>query len=142
MKKGRPPELNLDREKRTQVFIQELVKRSLINSAHDLSEGGLAVTLAESCITDKDKMIGAKISCEVKGVSSIAFLFGESQSRVVVSCKPQALSEIETLAKEKEVPLYNIGYVGGDKLIVNDLLDLEIKELSETWRNVISGEEK
>ncbi|MEA3328798.1 MAG: phosphoribosylformylglycinamidine synthase subunit PurL [Candidatus Omnitrophota bacterium] len=142
MKKGRPPELNLDREKRNQGFIQELVKRCLINSAHDLSEGGLAAALAESCIVDKDKMIGAKITCEIKAVSNIAFLFGESQSRVVVSSNPRVLSEIETLAKEKEVPLYNIGCVGGDKLIVNDLFDVEIKKLTKTWRNVISGEGK
>jgi phosphoribosylformylglycinamidine synthase II len=137
VKKGKPPRLDLDREKLNQEFVQELIRKSLVSSAHDLSEGGLAVALAESCITDKDKMIGARISWEIEEISRPAFLFGESQSRIVLSCGPSALSGIEALAKEKGVVLYNIGYVGGNRLIINGLVNLEIKEISKIWRSVI-----
>ena len=137
LKKGKPPHLDLDREKLNQEFVQELIKRSLIKSAHDLSEGGLAVALAESCIAGEGKMVGVNIKCEIADIRKDAFLFGESQSRILVSCAPSILPEIESLAKQKKVPLYNIGYVGGNELIVNDLPGLPIEELSKVWRNAI-----
>ncbi len=137
LKKGKPPHLDLDREKLNQEFVQELIKRSLIKSAHDLSEGGLAVALTESCIAGEGKMVGVNIKCEIGDIRKDAFLFGESQSRILVSCPPSVLPKIESLAKQKKVPLYNIGYVGGNRLIVNDLLGLQIEELSKPWRNAI-----
>ena len=137
LKKGKPPQLDLDREKLNQEFIQELIKKSLIKSAHDLSEGGLAVALAESCIVDEGNMLGAKIKCDLGDIRKDAFLFGESQSRILVSCSPSALPAIESLAKQKKVPVYNIGHVGGDRLVVNDLLDLRIEKLSKVWRSAI-----
>lgn len=130
---GPPPVLDLELEKRVQLFCREAIRRGLLNSAHDCSEGGLAVAIAESCLMNN---IGALI--QIKEEMRIdALLFGESQSRVVVSFPEPNIAEIEHLALELGVPFKIIGFTGGRRLVFKDLFDCSLEEIREKWENGI-----
>jgi phosphoribosylformylglycinamidine synthase len=131
---GDVPELNLEKEKATQEVIYEAIQKGSVNSAHDCSEGGLVVALAESCISDKERCIGAQ--CSVVGAQCFrkdALLFGESQSRIIITCDKGSATKIEALAKKNEVACQRIGVVGGNSLKIKDLIDLPLEKLKESW---------
>jgi phosphoribosylformylglycinamidine synthase len=115
--RGVPPTLDLSREAALQRLLVDGIAAGIIRSAHDCSEGGLAVTLAECCF---DSALGATVDlppveCE-GGFSDTATLFGESASRVVVSTTAAAAPELIALAGKTGVPAAQIGVVGGDRL--------------------------
>jgi phosphoribosylformylglycinamidine synthase len=120
---GRPPELNLQREVAVQKFVLAAIRSGLAHSAHDCSDGGLGVAIAESCIVGN---IGARIelpdTIEVQANTRLdAVLFGETQSRVVLSCAPENWSKLQELARHAHVCLSHLGSVGGDNLIIQDI---------------------
>jgi len=138
MKKGLPPRLDLEKEARLQTLFQEAAPARIFRSAHDLSEGGLAVALAESCFGDGSR--GARLSnLELlgSGIRKDALLFGETQSRVLVSAAPDQKEAVIRLAQKHGVPIYQIGVVGGDSIGVEDLLELKVEEAQEIWRSAI-----
>jgi len=138
LKKGLPPRLDLDKETALQEFLLKGADQRLFHSAHDLSEGGLAVALAECCF-GKGRL-GAQISnLELLGpdLRRDALLFGESQSRVMVSVDPAQKEAVIRLAHKEGVSIYQIGKVGGDKIVIEDLLELEVEEAERIWRNAI-----
>jgi phosphoribosylformylglycinamidine synthase len=98
----------------------------------------LAVALAECCISNKDKIIGAKINISSSPIRQDALLFGESQSRVIVSCSPENAYKIEIMAKANNVPCQKIGEVGGQALVIDKLIGLDLKKLADSWRNSIA----
>jgi phosphoribosylformylglycinamidine synthase len=98
-KAGRVPRLDLKEAKTLNELLFELAKAGLLQSAHDCAEGGLAVALAESCISFKGREIGAAVKLPVT-TSKEAFLFGESQSRVVISVSPKDRAAAEALIKK------------------------------------------
>ncbi|MES2201326.1 MAG: phosphoribosylformylglycinamidine synthase subunit PurL [candidate division FCPU426 bacterium] len=116
-KTGLPPELDLKSEKRLHRFAAEAVQAGLVASAHDCSDGGLAVALAECCVSGAASQgsvvqaMGAEITLE-DAMRADALLFGESQSRAVISCSPEAAKALESLAKKRGQPLTQIGVVG------------------------------
>jgi phosphoribosylformylglycinamidine synthase len=120
--RGLPPVLDLDAERALQALLVDLAAGRLMRSAHDCSDGGLAVTLAECCF-DSDG-IGADVSIDrvaVAGAEAInraAALFGESASRVVVSASPEAVSEVVRKAAAAGVPARIIGRTGGRSLCI------------------------
>ncbi|HEU4751754.1 MAG TPA: AIR synthase related protein, partial [Armatimonadota bacterium] len=128
---GRPAELNVDLELKLQEAVRELVRQGLAASAHDCSDGGLAVTLAESCIAGA---IGAQVSMEK--VSAEA-LFGEAPSRVVVSVPQVSAPQAEALLHSAGVPFARLGEVGGERLMVERALDIPVSELEATWERTI-----
>jgi len=143
LKKGLPPRLDLEKEARLLDFLQEAARARVLRSAHDLSEGGLAVALAECCFSNggPSLQIGARISnLELlgSGLRPDAVLFGESQSRVLVSAVPHQKEVVIRLAQKHDVPIYQIGKVGGDRLVVEDLLELKVAEALSIWRNAIA----
>ena len=138
MKRGTVPELDLKLEKKVQEGVLELISNKLINSAHDCSEGGLAIALAECCISRKNKMLGAEVSLPEQGIRKDALLFGESQSRIIVSFNPARQEKVEQILKKKNVPFTVIGKVGGKKLVINKLIDAELSNLDNSWRGSIS----
>src|SRR5678816_4613568 len=91
---GRPPALDTEREKALQSVVRELVRSRKVASAHDTSEGGLAVALAECCMADAEKPIGAQVSLSVGSVPPHAYLFGEDASRIIVSYSPEHEAEV------------------------------------------------
>jgi phosphoribosylformylglycinamidine synthase len=135
---GPPPALDLKRAADLQRFMLEAIKRGLVRSAHDCAEGGLAVTIAESCI---DGNLGFTFSGydDLNGPPRPpridAELFGESQSRIVLSCRPDDNEALHALLGELNVAgvLVVIGRVGGDTLLWSDDLSVAVKELARAW---------
>jgi len=131
---GRPPELELELEIKLQELVRGCVADGLLASAHDCSEGGVGVALAEACILGQT---GAIIRWEASSVG----LFAEVQSRVVASVPAEQAAELEKKALAAGVPITRLGEVGGDALVVRgqagELLHLPTRLMDETWRNAI-----
>jgi phosphoribosylformylglycinamidine synthase II len=129
--KGDAPELNLDREKKVQDACLEMIRAGMVKSAHDCSEGGIAVTLAECCIFSSNHW-GAKIKLDQK-IRADALLFGESQSRIIVTIKPEDLPELEKIAKACQIPFSMIGKVEGHNLVIEGMINLPVQKLAEVY---------
>ena len=130
LERGMPPQIDLLKEQAVQNVCREAIKRGLLSSAHDCSEGGLAIALAESCIKGKK---GARIKIKDK-MRSDALLFGESQSRIIASINPKNLSLLQDIADKYQVPLLVLGSVEGEKLNINRLINLKVDQLEKVWR--------
>lgn len=128
--KGMPPQIDLLKEQAVQNACREAIKKELLSSAHDCSDGGLAISLAESCIKGKK---GVRIKIEDK-MRSDALLFGESQSRIIVSINPKNLSLLQDVADKYQVPLLVLGSVEGEELNINRLTSLKVERLEKVWR--------
>lgn len=113
---GPPPEINLDTEKRLHAVCLEAASQGLFQSAHDLSDGGLAVALAECAALGKTGFV-VDLNTTLR---PDAFLFGESQSRVLVSAKKDAVKAILKLASKHRISAEIIGRTGGNMLIVKN----------------------
>jgi phosphoribosylformylglycinamidine synthase len=135
--KGDAPQLDLKLEQAVQKTALKAIEKGLVNSAHDCSEGGLAVALAECCISNKDKMIGANINKLNYDMRLDALLFGESQSRIILSCSKDSVEKVRKIALEFKAPFYVIGKTGGRVLrILNgtkELIYLSLEDLNEEW---------
>lgn len=136
-KKGVPPDIDLVLEKNVQKTVLEAVNKGLVQSAHDCSEGGLAVALAESCMSNPAKKLGAVINIDARKIRKDAFLFGETQSRVILSARKKDVEKIARIAKKNKVPFSVIGKVEGDSLVINDLVDVPVKDLYDVWGSAI-----
>jgi phosphoribosylformylglycinamidine synthase len=135
---GRPPALDLDTEKKLLSAVLNSIRGGLVRSAHDLSEGGLAVALAESCISGG---VGANVELSANGLRSDVALFSESQSRIVLTAAPERAEELKAAIAASGVPVEIIGTVGGDRLRVNldgaSVLDEAVAELKFVWEDAI-----
>jgi phosphoribosylformylglycinamidine synthase len=109
-----PPSLDLEREAAVQAFIREAIARGLVASAQDVSGGGLAVALAECAMWSGH---GAQIRLAHVGSPAMA-LFGESPSRLVVTCQALHAPALELLARHHGLPVERVGSVGGDSLVI------------------------
>ncbi|MFH1857248.1 MAG: phosphoribosylformylglycinamidine synthase subunit PurL [Candidatus Omnitrophota bacterium] len=143
--RGDAPGLNLESEQTLQTLVLETIKKSLINSAHDCSEGGMATALAECCISDEEEMLGAEISIDDLKTDDMRIddvLFGEAASRIIVSVSAANLQKLEKRAKINNVSCKVLGKVGSSKFVVKyqnkNLINLSLNKLSETWRKAIS----
>jgi phosphoribosylformylglycinamidine synthase subunit PurL len=147
-KAGLPPRLNFDRELAVQKFLRNLIRKGIVNSAHDCSEGGLAVALAESCMSGTEK-IGAKIQLpRTSGSSSLpdqrldVSLFNESQSRIVVSVPREANEQVQQEAAQAGIELVRLGSVGGGELAIEGpqgALSWPLDQLHQAWYSSIAG---
>jgi phosphoribosylformylglycinamidine synthase II len=99
--KGNTPELNLDEEKRVQDACLAMIKAGMVKSAHDCSEGGIAVALAECCVASPQHW-GAKIRLSQE-MRADALLFGESQSRIIITVAPEDLPQVPKMAKDQKI---------------------------------------
>lgn len=138
---GVPPKLDLSLEKRVQATCIEAIRRGIVRSAHDCSEGGAAVALLECCCAGK---IGATIRVETE-LPPHVWLFSESQSRFVVTVSEGDLNSLRALAESREIPLAVLGRTGGGRLAINDWIDLDLPTMSGAWEGamekVLRGEE-
>jgi len=144
---GAVPTLDLEVEKAVQQVCLTAIQSCLVRSAHDCSDGGLAVALAESCFSSYGlAAVGAKIDLsEHAGLSgldnALALLFAESPSRIVVSVKPENVERLKELAAQAGLPCAVIGEVGGQTLQIangNTLLASEsIAVLESIWRGAL-----
>ncbi len=132
MVKGKPPMIDLEMEVRLQHALLQAFEAKIVRSAHDCAEGGISVTLAECCLQGK---IGAKCSCQSNdNVPAVSLLFGESQSRIVVSVSSASLEQLMQIIMQAGIPYEVLGVVGGDELIINDLIRLSVKEMDAAYR--------
>lgn len=134
---GRPPKIDLEQEKRVQQVVLEAIRAGWIQSAHDLSEGGLAAALAESCLSGG---WGADIKVTTK-LSSLTYLFSESQSRVLLSMRPDKVEQVEKLARSHKVPCIHLGHVCADQLSISingdPVIEEPIQTLAPIWEGAI-----
>ncbi len=134
---GTPPVLDRKHEKHVQEFCLELIQKGLIHSAHDCSEGGLAIAVAESCFSAPEEALGATLELE-STLRGDALLFGESQSRIVISFPEELVDQIEDLALSYPVDFSLIGKTGGAYFTVNingkEYIKQEIESIKEIWK--------
>ncbi|MBD1373354.1 phosphoribosylformylglycinamidine synthase subunit PurL [Hazenella sp. IB182357] len=128
---GMPPHLDMEKEKAVQQLTLHLIQAGFVRSAHDVAEGGLALALAESCISGG---VGAHICMETK-LSTTTTLFSESQSRIVITIAKEHMEEVKSMADQYGVPCQAIGKVSDDAYLnieVNqaDVYRFSIQELS------------
>ena len=130
--KGKPV-IDLDLEKKVQGCCLEAIRRGLIKSAHDCSEGGLAVAIAESCLAGNIgfRSEGWRITGRLDST-----LFGEQQPRIVVSISLDSAVELGKTAMMWNVPLTRLGKIGGKRLLVKGYIDLSLAEMGEAWHSL------
>jgi len=133
---GDSPKLNLNVEKKVQDSVLDLIKNGLINSAHDISEGGIISAVAECCIINSENPIGAKVNLPVKSREDFS-LFSESQSRIIVSISKEKQKDFEELLATKDQKFVQLGTTGGLKYSVNSKMEIELSELSDIYFNTI-----
>ena len=145
-KTGVPPRCDLDQARTLHTTLLGLIQSGLVKSAHDCSEGGLAVALAESCISqliarETPRLIGAQVDLSAfKDFRLDALLFGETQSRVVVSARPGDAVKVIERAKLCGVPAARIGVVGGSDLLIKTAAGESkwvLREIHDLWWNSI-----
>ena len=134
--KGDSPQLDLKKEKLLHDSTLSLISNKLIKSAHDISEGGIACCIAECCIIDEHKMIGAEVTVPVNTRNDFSF-FSESQSRIVVSVSPGNKQKFESSLREFKQPFMYLGKTGGDSLKINDNIDVELDRIADLYYNAI-----
>ncbi len=137
IKSGLPPRLDLKEAGKLVKVLVSLAKKGFLRSAHDCAEGGLAVALAESCLLEEGREIGAKVDLPQEGVSNEAFLFGESQNRVILSVSPKNLKAVEDVLESMAYPYRVAGKVGGNSLEIGKLIQVPLAVLKPTWRQAI-----
>ncbi len=130
--KGTPPWIDLRLERAVQQACLKAIEKGIVRSAHDVSDGGLAVALAECCIAGPDKPLGARIELR-EMMRADALLFGESQSRIVVSVREKDLARLRQIAAQEGAPMQAIGEVGGSRLSIQQLMQLPVEELHTIW---------
>jgi phosphoribosylformylglycinamidine synthase len=127
---GRPPMVSLEMERRLQAAMLDSIGRGVIRCAHDVSDGGLLIALAESALYG-----GRGLRCPgiVGPVSREAFFFGESQGRVIVSVAPRRVPDLQQLMATHHIPLYAVGVVGGEDFQVGSDIRLPLDSLRQAW---------
>jgi phosphoribosylformylglycinamidine synthase len=142
-----PPFLDLAREAALQRFVREAIARGLVASAQDVSGGGLAVAVAEGAMWGA---LGASIRIAVAHSPAVD-LFGESPSRLVLTCRPRYAAALALLARQYGLPVETVGSVGGDRLLIElamagatgnvedrggrvaDALEVPVADLRHAW---------
>jgi phosphoribosylformylglycinamidine synthase len=147
---GPPPHVDLELEIDVQNAVRDLIREGLVKSAHDCSEGGLAVALAESCFNPGGRL-GADVDLENCGgsragcaggtpASTAEALFNESQSRIVISVAAKDVEKTMSMLRARDVPFQQLGEVGGDDLRIragDETFRWPISDLYDDWFNAI-----
>lgn len=126
---GEPPEVDLDAERRLQGAVLEGISAGIIRSAHDVSEGGLLVALAEATLFSTK---GTRCPALTGEASQAGLYFGESQGRIILTVSPRRVPELQALTKRHRVPVAALGVVGGDEFQVGGIR-LPVEALREAW---------
>ena len=141
--KGDAPKLDLKLERSVHNTVYNAIKKGLIHSAHDCSEGGLAVALAECCISDKENMVGAIIDSINFRIRKDALLFGETQSRIIISCEKKSVKKITDIANKFNTPFHTIGKIEGRSLKISigkkEVVNLSVDSLAKVWRGSLKA---
>jgi phosphoribosylformylglycinamidine synthase len=132
---GQPAALDVDLECRVQTVCRKAIAAGLLQSAHDCSEGGLAVAIVESALAGS---AGAVIDAGSFAGPVNLSMFGEGPARVVVSAAPSELAKLRALADAFEVPLHRVGRVGGREVTWQGVFSLGLDDLSSAYDSALS----
>jgi phosphoribosylformylglycinamidine synthase len=144
LKRGRPPELDLEHELKLHAAVRRAIRSRLVRSAHDLAEGGLLVALAECAIGGK-QLLGAQIDLKPARTRLDALLFGESQGRALLTCPADQTELLVDQLKTDGVTTLVIGTVGGARLRVRvhgdpaEEFSWEVASLHSLWDRALDG---
>ncbi|MBA1155726.1 phosphoribosylformylglycinamidine synthase subunit PurL [Microvirga mediterraneensis] len=130
---GAPPPVDLAQEKRNGDFVRQLIRSGQVKTVHDVSDGGIALALAEMAIAGN---VGAEITAVPEGLPLHAFLFGEDQARYLVAVDEDAAADILYAAGAVGIPAVTLGVTGGDALILPGQQAISVKQLKaahEAW---------
>ena len=127
-KDGPPPEINLFNEKNNGLLINKLIVEKLVNSVHDISSGGILVTLCEMCIAGK---IGAKIKVPQNNLGIHKYLFGEDQSRYIIEVSKKNKNEVSKILEENNIYYDIIGETQNDRISLENEFDVKLSELEK-----------
>ena len=139
LKQGPPPHVDLEDEMKVQRAVRDLIRQALVKSAHDCSEGGLAVALAECCF-NPDGLLGADVDLDAGDTPAATVLFNESQSRVIISVAEADAERAMSILRERGVPLQELGKVGSDELriqINGETFRWPAADVYDEWWNAI-----
>jgi len=139
LKVGPPPCVDLAHEIKIQNAVHALIREGVVKSAHDCSEGGLAVALAECCF-NPEKLFGVEIDLKAGDTPATAVLFNESQSRIVISVAPENLQVMMSTLQDGQIPFQQLGRVGGDQLRIrvgSEEFCWRTADLHNDWWNAI-----
>ena len=123
------PKLDFEKEVRVQRLCRTAISSGLFNSAHDCAEGGLGIALAESCILGQKGFQG--VTPQFKRWDSA--MFGETQSRIVVSLTPSRFNDLEQMAQKESTSILILGKVNGINFNIPNLIDISVEELKDAW---------
>ncbi|MGO4344556.1 phosphoribosylformylglycinamidine synthase subunit PurL [Paenibacillus sp. MCAF9] len=134
---GRPPEIDLATEKKVLDAVLGAIQKGLVASAHDLSEGGIAVAVAESCISGR---LGAEVALS-SDLRADHLLFSESQSRILLSAKPDQAAALQAWLTEQGVVHAQVGNVKGSSLTISvngkSGIQAPLTQLEKVWKDAI-----
>ena len=139
---GAVPRIDLTLETAVQSACLQAAEAGLVASAHDCSDGGIAVALAESCFSSLNRAaVGASVSLE-DSLSTTSSLFSESPSRIIVSFPEASLAQVQEIADRLNCPFKVIGKIGGTRLRIHhgqrEAVSLEVQQLEDAWRSSLS----
>lgn len=134
---GDCPDVDLNLEHKTYQIVLQSIRSGWLNSAHDIADGGFAVALAECCIANREKQMGAQVSVNYKNMRPEFFLFSETQARFLVSVKPDSQNDFEEYVNSLGIELSLLGTVGGDRLKINNDLDFPLSQLDAVYFDTI-----
>ena len=136
--RGTPPWIDLKMEQAVQRCCLEAIDQGMLRSAHDISDGGLAVALAECCIGGPEKPLGVRVQTH-EMIRADALLFSESQSRIIVSLEEEDMGRLQEIGTRHNVPVQQIGVVGGTRFSIQPLVQLPVEELKSIWSNGLTA---
>jgi len=129
--RGTPPWIDLEAEKKLHALVLAAAEERMLRSAHDVGTGGVAVALAECCFGGG--RLGVRVALD-EGMRADALLFGESQSRMLVSVRRRSLTQLRELARRDDVPCTVLGEVRGHAIVIGELVDVAVETAHERWR--------
>jgi phosphoribosylformylglycinamidine synthase len=135
IERGALPELNYEREKRSCDAVRELIAARLLCSCHDVSQGGLAVALAECCFSDYSAPLGAQVKLTDNSLRGDVALFSESGARFVISCSASNVDRVKSILSKHAIAVAGEGRVGGDTITVSDVAQITAKDAFSAWFN-------
>ena len=129
--------IDLEHVKEVQRLCQTSIRSGIIRSAHDCAEGGLGVAVAECCILNERTPRGAHLHLGDPEVRSDFLLFGEDQSRIIVSIDPADEAELRRICMGSDVDVKNIGTVGGSSLEIEGMIRVNCEAMAQAYYRAI-----
>lgn len=132
---GAAPILNIQDEIALQKLTLDLIHKKIITAAHDTAEGGLAIALAEMAIASR------KFGCNVDLIDpTLGTLFGESQSRIIITLNPDQIPEFEKICNKYDVQFFKLGTVIENEFIINNVVKTSVSHIKENWENALQNQ--